>query len=201
VRGRAPVVVPPHAVHLPDTPLRERGILRGVRDERDLPCVAPSAWLAGELDLRLTLAHVVPPPRLPVAPAGGAPPPGLVRSPGEESATAVRMLDDIACAIAPSAPTVCRTLVVVHGEVAQELDRIAAAEDAVLVALGPSRPRAFARSPARRLIRRGQRAVMVCPDLEAVFTGTEPLNSGRDARIDVRSKGTAPRPTGRSRRA
>ena len=113
---------------------------------------------------------------------------------------AVRMLDDIACAIAPSAPTVCRTLVVVHGDVAQELDRIAAAEDAVLVALGPSRRRAFARSVARRLIRRGQRAVMVCPDPEAVFAGTELLSS-RGARVDVRPKGTAPRPTGRNRRA
>jgi hypothetical protein len=111
------------------------------------------------------------------------------------------MLDNIACAIAPSAPTVGRTLVVVHGDVAQELDRIAAAEDAVLVALGPSRRRAFARSAAHRLIRRGQRAVTVCPDPEAVFAGTEPLSSGRGARVDLRPKGTAPRPTGRSRRA
>lgn len=123
------VVVPPHAVDAPPTPLRDRAVVCGVRDERDLACAATSAWLARELDLRLTLAHVVPPPRLPVAPAGGAPPPGLVRSAEVASATAVGMLDDIACAIAPSAPTVCRTLVV-GGDVAQALDRVAAAEDA-----------------------------------------------------------------------
>jgi nucleotide-binding universal stress UspA family protein len=182
------VVVPLHADDVPHTPLSDRALVCGVRDERDLPCVATSAWLARELDLRLTLAHVVPPPRLPVAPAGGAPPPGLVRSADEEATTASRMLDDIACAIAPSAPIVCRTLVV-HGRVAQELDRIAASEDAILIALGPSRCRtigdAFARTAARHLMRRGQRAVMVCPTTEGVFAGTEPLSSGRGASVDM----------------
>jgi nucleotide-binding universal stress UspA family protein len=182
------VVVPPHAGDVPRTPLSDRGLVCGVRDERDLPCVATSVWLARELDLRLTLAHVVPPRRLPVAPAGGAPPPGLVRSADEEATTAFRMLDDIACAIAPSAPTVCRTRVA-HGRVAQELNRIAASEDAVLVALGSSRSRtfgdAFARSGARHLMRRGQRAVMMCPALEGVFARPEHWRSGGGASVDM----------------
>jgi nucleotide-binding universal stress UspA family protein len=179
----APVlVVPAQPAGVPRMPERGRALICGVRDSSDLPCAATSAWLARELELRLVLLHVVPPPRLPVAPAGGAPPPGLLLSPEEQVAGASRMLDDIACAIAPCAPTVCRTLTV-RGRPGRELRRIAASEDAVLVALGPSRHRgpwsALGRRSARSLLRGGKQPVLLPPTPESVFGGAQPATTTR----------------------
>jgi nucleotide-binding universal stress UspA family protein len=101
-------------------------------------------------DARTVVSH----PRLPVAPAG--PPPGLVRSLADEAVAASAMLEQMAYAIAPSAPSVTRTRVV-EGPVGPQLERLAVADDAALVALGPSRrgalAGALARSPGAHLMR------------------------------------------------
>jgi nucleotide-binding universal stress UspA family protein len=163
-------------------PLARSGVICGFGDEHDMACAGTATWLARELGLRLTLVHVVPHPRLPVAPAGGAPPPGLVRSPADEVAAASEMLERIACAIAPSAPPVTRTRVV-EGPVGPELERLAAADDAVFVALGPSRhgalAAALARSPGAHLMRHGRRLVMITPAPEAVLIEREPFTGRR----------------------
>jgi nucleotide-binding universal stress UspA family protein len=166
-----PVIVVPEGVE--ELAPRTRPVLVcAVRDERDLACAASSAWLARELDLELTLVHAVTPPRLPVAPAGGAPPPVLPPSAADRAANAAALLDDIACAIARCAPAVCRTRVV-HGDVGGAVERVADDENAFLVALGPSRHRALGRPLgrrcARRLLRRGRRAVAVFPAAERIF--------------------------------
>jgi nucleotide-binding universal stress UspA family protein len=171
-----PVIVVPRGVD-DLAPASGRVLVCGVRDERDLACAASCAWLARDLDLHLTLVHVVTPPRLPVAPAGGAPPPGLPASAGERAAEGAALLDDIACAVAASAPTVCQTRVV-HGDVGGALDVVATEENAFLVALGPSRHhapgRALGRRCARRLVRGRRRAVAVFPPAERVFAFDDP---------------------------
>ena len=111
-----------------------------VRGARDLPSAATAACSARELGRPLLLAHVVPPRRLP-ATAVGAPAPGVLATDSERLAGGRRMLDEIACAIAPVAPRDCATRVLA-GAVAPQLTRLAAEEDAALVAVG--RPRSVA---------------------------------------------------------
>jgi nucleotide-binding universal stress UspA family protein len=175
------IVVPPRAVDARRRLLARSGVICGVRDEHDVACAGTAAWLACELGLRLTLVHVVPHPRLPVA-AGGVPSPGQVRSPADEMASASEMLEQIACAIAPSAPPVTRTRIVA-GPVGPELERLSAADHADLVALGPSRHGAFAgalaRSPGAHLMRHGNRLVMITPTPEAVLIEREPFSGRR----------------------
>ena len=176
------IVVPPRAVDARRRLSARSGVICGVRDEHDVACAGTAAWLACELGLRLTLVHVVPHPRLPVAPAGGAPPPGQVRSPADAMAAASEMLEQIACAIAPSAPPVTRTRIVA-GPVGPELERLSAADQADLVALGPSRhgalAGALARSPGAHLMRHGNRLVMITPTPEAVLIEREPFSGRR----------------------
>jgi nucleotide-binding universal stress UspA family protein len=181
----APVIVlPPPAVASQRTSVEGRGVLCGVRDEHDVACAGTAAWLARELGVGLTLVHVVPPPRLPVAPAGGAPPPGLVRSSAENASAATGGLGRVACAVAPSAPRLTRTRVVA-GRVGPQLERLAVDDDAALVSLGPSThgalAGALARSPLPYLMRRGSRPVVISPTPEAVLGNRGRFTRGRDA--------------------
>jgi len=106
----APVVVVPRgALSGGVMSLGSGGVVSAVRDERDLAAVATAACWARELDLGLTLAHVLPPQRLPVATGIGPPPAGLAYNTADLAASARGMLDEIASTIAPSAPAGCRT--------------------------------------------------------------------------------------------
>jgi nucleotide-binding universal stress UspA family protein len=166
------VVIPPAAVDVARGSPGGRGLLCAIRDDHDMACAGTAACWARELGMPLTLVHVVPPVRLPIAPGGCAPPVGLVHGADEAAAEALAMLDEIACAISPTAPAVCRTLLGA-GPVGPQLEHLARAEDAALVAVGPCRhgalAGALAGSPSRHLMRRGSRPVMVCPSPEAVL--------------------------------
>ena len=64
-----------------------------------MSCAGTAAWFARELGLRLTLLYVLRHPRLRVAPAGGASPPGLVPSLADQSAAVTEMLEQIVCSV------------------------------------------------------------------------------------------------------
>ena len=81
-------------------------VVCAIRDERDLACAATAACWARELGRALLLAHVVPPRRLP-ATAVGMPHPAVLATNAERLAGGRRMLDEIACTIAPIAPRDC----------------------------------------------------------------------------------------------
>jgi nucleotide-binding universal stress UspA family protein len=171
-RAASPVLlVPPGATRDGVAPLGDGGVVCGIRDDRDVACAATAAWWADDLGVTLTLAHVLPGPKLPLGPAGGAPPPGLVHRAADDVAAARGLLEEIADAIS-STGCDCRTLVV-NGHVGPALARLADDDDAVLIALGASRhgvlTRALTGSPSRHLLRRGARPVMVCPRPEAVL--------------------------------
>ena len=191
----APVVVVPRGA-LSDgvTSLGCGGVVSAVRDERDLASVATAACWARDLDLELTLAHVLPAHRLPVATGIGPPPAGLAHSAAGLAASARSMLDEIASLIAPSAPAVCRTRLL-DGPVGRELARLAFIEAATLIAVGPvthgSLAGAFIRSPTTHLLRHAPCPVMVCPSPESVLAaglpaageakGADSATAGNDA--------------------
>jgi nucleotide-binding universal stress UspA family protein len=188
------VVVPPDAVSDVGMSLGCGGVVSALRDERDLAAAATAACWARDLDLELTLAHVLPPQRLPVATGIGPPPAGLAYSPAELAASARAMLDEIASMIAPSAPAVCHTRLL-DGPVGRELARLAFIEAAALIAVGPlthgSLARAFARTPTNHLLRHAPCPVMICPSPEAVLAagfpaagetgGADSARAGNDA--------------------
>ena len=168
----APVlVVPRRAAQDGVACLGDGSVLCAVGGIRDLSCAATAACWARELGRPLLLAHVVPPRRLPAS-AVGMPHPAVLATNSERLAEGQRMLDEIACAIAPIAPRVCGTRVL-SGSVARHLARLADEEDAAFVGIG--RPDAislatgFRRSPATQLLRRSGCPVMVCPSPDAVL--------------------------------
>ena len=172
----APVVVVPRgAVSDGVMSLGCGGVVSAVRDERDLASVATAACWARDLDLELTLAHVLPPHRLPVAAGIGPPPAGLAYNAADLAASARGMLDEIASMIAPSAPAACRTRLL-DGPVGRELARLAFIEAAALIAVGPLRhgslAGAFVRSPTTHLLRHASCPVMVCPSADAVLAAS-----------------------------
>lgn len=166
------IVVPPRAAAASRAGLGGGGVICAIRDDHDVACAGTAACWAREIGVPLTLAHVVAATRMPVAPAGGVPPPGLAYSAADRAELALDMLEEIRDAIAPGAPRVCRT-VVVCGAIGPQLDRLAATEDATVVAVGPHRhgplASALTGSPAAHLLRRGTRPVMVCPSPESVL--------------------------------
>lgn len=168
----APVlVVPRRAVKDGVACFGDGSVVCAVGGVRDLPCAATAACWARELGRPLLLAHVVPPRRLP-ATAVGMPHPAVLATNSERLAEGRRMLDEIACAIAPVAPRVCGTRVL-SGSVARHLARLADEEEAAFVGVG--RPNSislatgFRRSPATHLLRRARCPVMVCPSPDAVL--------------------------------
>ena len=172
----APVVVVPRgAVSDGAVSLGCGGVVSAVRDERDLASVATAACWARDLDLELTLAHVLPPHRLPVAAGIGPPPAGLAYNAADMAASARGMLEEIASMIAPSAPAVCRTRLL-DGPVGRELARLAFVDAAAFVAVGPLRhgslAGAFVRSPTTYLLRHAPCPVMVCPAPDAVLAAS-----------------------------
>ena len=172
----APVVVVPRgAVSDGVVSLGCGGVVSAVRDEGDLAAVATAACWARDLDLELTLAHVLPPQRLPVAAGIGPPPAGLAYDAADLAASARGMLDEIASMIAPSAPAVCRTRLL-DGPVGRELARLAFIEAPALIAVGPLRhgslAGAFVRSPTTHLLRHSPCPVMVCPSPDAVLAAS-----------------------------
>ena len=142
-----------------------------IRDERDLACAATAACWARELGRGLRLVHVVPPRRLPAS-AVGMPHPAVLATNAERLAGGRRMLDEIACAVAPIAPRVCGTCVL-DGAVGPHLVRLATAGEAAVVAIGRPRSRSLAaalmRSPTTHLLRRAPCPIMVCPSPDAVL--------------------------------
>ena len=165
------LVVPRRAVNDGVAAFGDGSVVCAVGGVRDLSCAATAACWARELGRPLLLAHVVPPRRLP-ATAVGMPHPAVLATTSERLADGRRMLDEIACAIAPVAPRVCGTRVL-SGSVARHLAQLAGDEDAAFVVVG--RPHSislttgFRRSPATHLLRRAPCPVMVCPSPDAVF--------------------------------
>ena len=158
------VIVPPTAA-----PAREelvgRAILCAVRDERNALAAHAAAKLAGALGQALALAHVIP--RTAAASAGAGPPGATLMLPTpEEREAAFHMLGRIARPL--SANVGCDIeLHVVDGAPGPQLDRLAAAEHASMVAVGASErgplAAALAGAPACHLMRHGQRPVLVYP--------------------------------------
>jgi nucleotide-binding universal stress UspA family protein len=160
------IVVPPGAVDAHGDPVATGGVVCGVRDSADVTVAHTAGRIADGLGLDLTLAHVVPPPRLPISAAGGAPPAALPRRAVDEVADAQEMLAAIARSLSANAD--CRTrLRVLEGPVGPQLSLIADLEDAAFVALGASErgalASALAGAPSRHVIRRGSQPVIVCP--------------------------------------
>jgi nucleotide-binding universal stress UspA family protein len=181
-----PVIVVPRRRRHDDRPaLDGTTVLCAVQDERDLASAATAACWARELGLDLVLASVVAPPRMPVAPGVGAPPPGLIPSTSERLATRGDTLDELASQLAPLVPGAPLTRVLT-GPIGPQLRRLASLERAALVVVGPSRRGrirdAIAGSPARHLLRRRAVPVMVCPSAEAAIGPAERSEARAQAR-------------------
>jgi nucleotide-binding universal stress UspA family protein len=152
------LVVPGKAINHGDARLGSGAVVCGVRDGRDLATAATAACWARELGRALLLAHVVPPRRIPAS-AVGLPHPAILETSAERVAAAQRMVDDIACAIAPIAPRVCETLVL-EGAVSRKLARLAVRQEGAFVVIGRR---------SARLLRRSSCPVMVCPSAASVL--------------------------------
>lgn len=146
-----PTVVVPPTTQIAVEELTGRAIVCAVRDERDLLAAHAAAKLASALGQSLTLAHVI---RRTVPATPGA------------HREASRMLGRIARPIA--ANLACAIdLQVLDGAPGPQLDRLATAKEASLLAVGASErgplAAALAGSPSRHLMRHGQRPVLIHP--------------------------------------
>ena len=160
----AVIVVPP-GVSDADPLLAGRTIVCGVRDGRDSPPAHVAARLASDLGVSLTLAHVLAPP-VPISTSGAARPASMLRPTAPEFETATAALAAIARSIATDIP-VDIELEVLDGPPGPQLDRLAAATDAVILAVGACDQNplmgALAGAPALHLMRYSARPVLVCP--------------------------------------
>jgi nucleotide-binding universal stress UspA family protein len=167
------IVVPPGAVDANGDPVATGGVLCGVRDSADVTVAHTAGRIADGLGLELTLVHVIPPPRLPVSAAGGAPPAMLPRRAVDEIADAEQMLTAIAGPLSTTVSGRIR-LRVLEGPVGPQLSLIADLDDAALVTLGASErgalAAALAGAPSRHVLHRGSQPVMVCPREPAWIT-------------------------------
>lgn len=172
VTRRAPVpvvVVPPGAVDPHGVPLAGGGVVCGIRDARDVAAADTGAEIARGLGIKLTLAHVVPPPSAPASTAGGVPPAALPLPASDEPVVAREMLERMARSLSANTGRGCEVRVL-EGPVGPQLGQLAAVQDAALLAVGASDrgdlAAALAGSPSRHLMRRGTRPVMVCPRVD-----------------------------------
>jgi nucleotide-binding universal stress UspA family protein len=176
------VVVPPAAVAAMDE-LVGRAIVCAVRDERDALAAHAAAKLAGALGQVLALAHVIP--RTAAASAGAAPPGARLMQPTRtEHEDAFQMLEQIARPI--STNLACEIeLHVLDGAPGPQLDRLAAAEHASMLAAGASEggplAAALAGAPARHLMRHGERPVVIYPRVRQTRGGDRAAKSGSGA--------------------
>jgi nucleotide-binding universal stress UspA family protein len=158
------VVVPPTAAAARED-LVGRVIVCAIRDERDALAAHPAAKLAGAIGQTLALAHVIP--RTAATSAGGGPPGAALMLPTPtEREAAFRMLGQIARPVASNLSCDIE-LHVLDGAPGPQLDRLAAAEHASMVAVGASErgplAAALAGAPARHLMRHGKRPVLIYP--------------------------------------
>ena len=130
-----------------------RGIVCGVRDDRDIATAHAAATLATRLGLELTMAHVVHAPS--ALAAGFGHPDGL------------RMLERIASAIATNSACAIQ-LQLLHGPPGPLLDRLAAAEGAAMLAVGAPQDEDAVDAPSGHLLRYAARPVLVGPRLTDV---------------------------------
>lgn len=163
---RGPVVVVPPGATAADPPLGGRAIVCGVRDERDSAPAHAAARMAADLGLTLTLAHVLGPPATAVSAAGGAPTASMLRPTAAELDAAMRTLEGIARSINANIPAVVG-LAVLDGRPGPQLDRLAAASDAAILAVGACDhgplAGALAGTPPQHLMSHGTRPMLICP--------------------------------------
>jgi nucleotide-binding universal stress UspA family protein len=161
----AVVVVPP-GVSDADPPLAGRSIVCGVRDGRDSAPAHVAARLASDLGLSLTLAHVLAPPTVPMSTSDEAQPASMLRPAAHEFEAAMATLGAIGRSIATDIP-VDIELEVLDGPPGPQLDRLAAATDAAMIAVGACDQSpltgALAGAPTLHLMRYSARPVLVCP--------------------------------------
>ena len=161
----SPVVVVPPGATSTDSPLEGRTIVCGVKDERDSAPAHAAARMAADLGLTLTLAHVLGVPAIPVS-AAGAVAASTLRPTAAEFEAAMHTLESIARSIRTSIPPNIE-LEVLDGPPGTQLDHLAAARGAAMLAVGACDQGplagALAGAPPRHLMRHGARPVLVCP--------------------------------------
>jgi len=182
----APVIIVPRRAVTRGMPgLRSGGVVCAVRDERDLAAAGTAACWGRELDLPLTVVHVVSPRRLPVTPLGGPPPTGLLFGDRDQVWAARGMLGELARAVAPSPPPACSAGVLV-GPVGVELAHLGADPGCALLVVGPACPSQarwrFRRRTVSYLTRRARCPVLVTPSAEAALAVSTSTTPGRAAR-------------------
>ena len=162
----SPVVVVPPAATSMDSPLEGRTIVCGVKDERDSAPAHAAARMAADLGLTLTLAHVVGVPAISVSAAGVAPAASTLRPTAAELEAAMHTLESIARSIRTNIPTDIE-LEVLDGPPGPQLDHLAAARGAAMLAVGACDhdplAGALAGAPPRHLMRHSARPVLVYP--------------------------------------
>ena len=161
-----PVVAVPPGATSADPPLQGRTIVCGIRDQRDSAPVHAAARMASDLRMRLTLAHVLAPPAIPVSAVGDAPPASVLGPTTAEFEAARQTLERIARSISINIPTDV-DVDVIEGPPGPQLARMAAARGAAMLAVGAcdhgTLAGALAGAPPRHLMRHGAHPVVVCP--------------------------------------
>jgi nucleotide-binding universal stress UspA family protein len=161
--SRPVIVVPPRAVERREGLLGGRCVVCGVRARRDIGAAHQAAKIAQRLGLTQTFAHV-----LPAAPPNGVgpPPDALLIGAPEDAEIAEEMLDDVARSVSVNVPG-DQEICVLKGATGLELERLADARHAAIVAVGSSDrsalDAALTGAASRHLMRRARRPVMICP--------------------------------------
>jgi nucleotide-binding universal stress UspA family protein len=161
--SRPVIVVPPRAVQRSEGLLGGRCVVCGVRARRDVGTAREAAKIAQRLGLTQTFAHV-----LPASPPKGVrpPPDALLIGAAEDAEIAKEMLDDVARSVSVNVPG-DQEICVLKGATGFELERLADARHAAIVAVGSSDrsalDAALTGAASRHLMRRARRPVMICP--------------------------------------
>jgi nucleotide-binding universal stress UspA family protein len=165
--SRPVIVVPPRAVQRSEGLLGGRCVVCGVRARRDVGTAREAAKIAQRLGLTQTFAHVLPasPPK-----DVGPPADALLIGAAEDAEIAKEMLDDVARSVSVNVPG-DQEICVLKGATGFELERLADARHAAIVAVGSSDrsalDAALTGAASRHLMRRARRPVMICPTRNA----------------------------------